>query len=392
MNSAGAQRVSAPERSLATRRRPALIAHVIPTLRVAGLENVVARLTDQLRVGLRHVVITPTGDGPMRARFPEDVPVIAMAEQHRPDRWNALRMARLFRSLRPDIVHSRNWSCVDAIIGARLAGVPIVIHSEHGREASDPEGRNRTRRIGRRLLAPMVSQFVTVSRDLARWLIEDIGVPGRKVLSICNGVDTRRFVPGERRAARAALGLGSEHVVIGTVGRLDPVKDQAGLLKAFSQLAEDPRALLLIVGDGPCRKDLEATVDALGLGRRVRLLGERNDVAAVLSAMDVFVLCSVGEGMSNTILEAMATGLPVVATRVGGNPELVTDGNTGFLVEARSPDALAASLRRYLEDPMLLAEHGRAARDHIEAEFSLERMVGGYERLYRRLLEQRARR
>jgi len=170
------------------------------------------------------------------------------------------------------------------------------------------------------------------------------------------------------------------------------VKDQAGLLKAFSQLAEDPRALLLIVGDGPCRKDLEATVDALGLGRRVRLLGERNDVAAVLSAMDVFVLCSVGEGMSNTILEAMATGLPVVATRVGGNPELVTDGNTGFLVEARSPDALAASLRRYLEDPTLLAEHGRAARDHIEAEFSMERMVGGYERLYRRLLEQRARR
>ena len=392
MNSAGAQRVSAPEGSLATRRRPALIAHVIPTLRVAGLENVVARLTDQLRAGLRHVVVTPAGDGPMRARFPEDVPVIAMAEQHRPDRWNALRMARLFRSLRPDIVHSRNWSCVDAIIGARLAGVPIVIHSEHGREASDPEGRNRTRRIGRRLLAPMVSQFVTVSRDLARWLIEDIGVPGRKVLSICNGVDTRRFVPGERRAARAALGLGSEHVVIGTVGRLDPVKDQAGLLKAFSQLAEDPRALLLIVGDGPCRKDLEATVDALGLGRRVRLLGERNDVAAVLSAMDVFVLCSVGEGMSNTILEAMATGLPVVATRVGGNPELVTDGNTGFLVEARSPDALAASLRRYLEDPTLLAEHGRAARDHIEAEFSLERMVGGYERLYRRLLEQRARR
>jgi sugar transferase (PEP-CTERM/EpsH1 system associated) len=392
MSSAGAQEVSAPEGSLATRRRPALIAHVIPTLRVAGLENVVARLTDRLRAGFRHVVVTPAGDGPMRARFPEDVPVIAMAEQHRPDRWNALRMARLFRSLRPDIVHSRNWSCVDAIIGARLAGVPIVIHSEHGREASDPEGRNRVRRIGRRVLAPMVSQFVTVSRDLARWLIEDVGVPRRKVLSICNGVDTRRFAPGERPAARAALGIGSEPLVIGTVGRLDPVKDQVGLLKAFSRLTDDPRAFLLIVGDGPCRQELEATIGALRLGDRVRLLGERDDVPAVLSAMDVFVLCSVGEGISNAILEAMATGLPVVATRVGGNPELVMDGSTGFLVEPRSPASLAAPLRRYLEDPTLLAQHGRSARDHAETEFSLERMVGAYEQLYRRLLDTRGRR
>jgi sugar transferase (PEP-CTERM/EpsH1 system associated) len=392
MNSAGAQEVSAAEGSLTTRRRPALIAHVIPTLRVAGLENVVARLTDRLRGGFRHVVVTPGGDGPMRERFPEDVPVVAMAEQHRRDRWNALRMALLFRSLRPDIVHSRNWSCVDAIIGARLGGVPIVIHSEHGREASDPEGRDRVRRIGRRVLAPMVSQFVTVSQDLARWLIEDIGVPRRKVLSICNGVDTRRFAPAGRQAARAALGLGPEQVVIGTVGRLDPVKDQVGLLKAFSQLAHDSRTLLLIVGDGPCRKDLEAAVDTLGLRERVWLVGERNDVPAVLSAMDVFVLCSVGEGISNTILEAMATGLPVVATRVGGNPELVTDGRTGFLVDARSPAALATSLRRYLDEPTLLAQHGRAARDHAEAEFSLERMVAAYERLYGRLLDRRGRR
>jgi glycosyltransferase involved in cell wall biosynthesis len=205
-------------------------------------------------------------------------------------------------------------------------------------------------------------------------------------------VDTQRFAPAGRQAARAALGLGPEHVVIGTVGRLDPVKDQVGLLKAFSQLPDDSRTLLLIVGDGPCRQDLEAAVDALGLRERVRLLGERNDVPAVLSAMDVFVLCSVGEGISNTILEAMATGLPVVATRVGGNPELVTDGSTGFLVEARSPAALATSLRRYLDDPTLLAKQGRAARDHTEAEFSLERMVGAYERLYGRLLDERARR
>lgn len=317
--------------------------------------------------------------------------MVAMAEQHRPDRWNALRMARLFRSLRPDVVHSRNWTCVDAIIGARLAGVPIVIHSEHGREATDPEGRNPIRRVGRRLLSPMVDQFVTVSRDLGRWLVEDIGISGHKVMSICNGVDTERFSPGGRQAARAALGIGPESIVIGTVGRLDPVKDHVGLLHAFGQLAADPRALLVIVGDGPTRATLAATAAGLGVGGRVRLLGERDDVPAVLTGFDIFVLSSIAEGMSNVILEAMATGLPAVATRVGGNPELVADGTSGFLVEPGSPAALANALRRYLGDPGLLARHGRAARELAQAEFSLERMVGEYGQLYGRLLARRSR-
>ena len=389
MSAPGLQPLSSSEVVPAGARRRALIAHVIPTLRIAGLENVVARLTDRLPAHLDHVVITPGADGPLRARFPAGVAVVAMAEQHRPDRWNALRMARLFRSLRPDVVHSRNWSCVDAIIGARLAGVPIVIHSEHGREATDPEGRNPVRRVGRRLLSPMVDQFVTVSRDLGRWLVEDIGISGHKVMSICNGVDTERFSPGGRQAARAALGIGPESIVVGTVGRLDPVKDHVGLLQAFSQLAADPRALLVIVGDGPTRATLAATAAGLGLGGRVRLLGERDDVPAVLTGFDIFVLSSIAEGMSNAILEAMATGLPVVATRVGGNPELVADGSSGFLVEPGSPAALADALRRYLGDPGLLARHGRAARELAQAEFSLERMVGEYGQLYGRLLARR---
>lgn len=369
--------------------RPRIL-HVIPTLRLGGLESVVARLTDRLATEMKHVVVTPGDDGPMRVRFSEAVSVIAMGEQHRPDRWNALRMARLFRSLRPDIVHSRNWSCVDAIIGARLAGVPIVIHGEHGRDATDPEGRNAIRRIGRRLLSPMVTQFVTVSRDLARWLVEDVGIPARKVSSICNGVDVRRFAPGQRQAARTALSITAGHVVIGTVGRLDPVKDQVGLVRAFAAVAHDPRLVLLIAGDGPCRVELESAVSSLGLGGRVRLLGERNDVPRVLAALDVFVLSSLGEGISNTILEAMATGLAVVATRVGGNPELVVDGTTGFLVEPRSPAALTSAIRRYLESPALLARHGRAGRERAESEFSLERMIGAYEQLYVRALGGRA--
>lgn len=371
-----------------TGSRQVRIAHVIPTLRLGGLEHIVALLTSRLPNYIENVVITPGADGPMRERFPDGVRVIAMAEDHKPDRWNALRMARLFRSLRPDVVHSRNWSCVDAIVGARLAGVPIVVHGEHGRGADDPEGRNISRRVGRWLLAPMVTQFVTVSRDLARWLAEDVRLSPAKILAICNGVDTGRFAPGGRSAARAALGIASDSIVMGTVARLDPVKDQVGLLRAFAQVG-DPRTVLVIAGDGPCRAELEAAVSALGLDGRVRLLGERKDVPRILTALDVFVLPSLGEGISNTILEAMATGLPVIATRVGGNPELISEGVTGILVEPRSPAALAVAMRQYLGDPRLASQHGRAARERAQSMFSLEVMVDAYEELYSRLLRRR---
>jgi sugar transferase (PEP-CTERM/EpsH1 system associated) len=371
--------------------RPSIV-HVIPTLRVGGLEKVVVRLAEYFAPRMRQAVVAPAPTGPVSQLFPAEVTVVAMADQRRPDRWNALRMARLFRTLRPDIVHTRNWTCIDAIVAARLAGVPIVIHGEHGREATDPEGRNVGRRRIRRLLAPMVTEFVAVSQDLARWLIEEVRIPARKVRTIYNGVDTCRFSSDSRDSARRALGIADQSVAFGTVGRLDPVKDHVGLLRAFAHMSADPRALLYIVGDGPCRSEAEAMVRALGLTRRVRLLGDRQDVPEILPGIDVFVLPSLGEGMSNTILEAMATGLPVVATRVGGNPELVVHEVTGLLVEPRSTDSLVTALSRYVEDPGLRAAHGRAARHRAESEFGLRRMLSAYDDLYARHLAARNRR
>jgi sugar transferase (PEP-CTERM/EpsH1 system associated) len=305
-----------------------------------------------------------------------------MAEFHRQDAWNALRMARLFRRFRPDIVHTRNWTCLDAIIGARLAGVRVVIQGEHGRDAADPEGRNRLRRRIRRSLAPLVTRYVTVSRDLYRWLVEDVGIPRRKVTQIYNGVDCERFAPADRREARRAAGLPEEGMLIGTVGRLDPVKDYAGLIRAFALLPQAPKSWLVIVGEGPCRADLLGLTLRLGLGDRVRLLGVRDDVPRLLQGLDCFVLSSLGEGIANAILEAMATGLPVVATRVGGNPELVADGGNGLLVPAADPPALAAAMTRYMADPALAAEHGRKGRARAEGEFGTDRMFEAYEALY----------
>jgi sugar transferase (PEP-CTERM/EpsH1 system associated) len=242
----------------------------------------------------------------------------------------------------------------------------------------------------RRRLAPLVSQFVAVSYDLERWLREDVRVPARKICTIHNGVDVGRFTRSTRMEAREFFGLPMDAPVICTVGRLDPVKDHVGLVRAFaSVLPTHPEALLLIAGDGPCREDLMQLIGELGVAGQVRLLGERRDVPRVLAATDLFVLPSIAEGMSNTVLEAMAAGLPVVATKVGGNPELVADGLTGRLVPSRSPVALGEALRTYLDDPRLRALHGKASRERAALSFGLDRMCEKYVNLYRRLLRAR---
>jgi sugar transferase (PEP-CTERM/EpsH1 system associated) len=367
------------------------VVHVLHTLAVGGTENGVVNLVNALAGEMRHTVVAVTTSGPLAARLPASVAVHALGKRPGIDPRAVLRLVALFRRIRPDVVHTRNWGAFDAVPAARLAGVRVVIHGEHGREAADPEGQDRRRNGLRRLLSPLVAQWVTVSNDLRRWLVHRVGIPADRVLTIHNGVDTTRFAERDREAAREALGLEPGRPVVGTVGRLDPVKDHVRLVTAFrSVVARRPDALLVICGDGPLRNELRRAVEAAGLQGSVRLLGERDDVPRVLAAFDVFTLPSIAEGISNTILEAMATGLPVVATRVGGNPELVEDGVTGRLVEPRRAEVLAQALLDYLNDPVLTRLHGKAARQRCVTEFSLERMAARYRALYRRLAREAA--
>jgi len=359
------------------------VVHVLDSLAVGGTETGVVNLVNATRESVRHTVVTMTSVGPLAERLPAEVPVFCVSKRPGVDLKAIVRLAGLLRRLRPEAVHSRNWGALDAVISARLAGVPVVIHGEHGREASDPHGLNRRRMRIRKTLAPLVSRFVTVSFDLERWLVDIVGIPIRKVGTIHNGVDVDRFAAGDRHAARRALGVSDDALVIGTVGRLDPVKDQAALLAAVAQLGDvEGRPTLVIVGEGPCRQGLEADIARRGLGDRVIMAGERGDVAGLLAAFDIFALPSLGEGISNTILEAMAAGLPVVATDVGGNPELVDHDVTGLLVPPASPSALTAALRRYCSDAGLATLHGKAGRDRVTRELSLDHMVRAYTRLY----------
>jgi glycosyltransferase involved in cell wall biosynthesis len=218
-----------------------------------------------------------------------------------------------------------------------------------------------------------------------------VGIPERKIIQIINGVDAEKYKPdGNKKEARARIGIPQDVLVIGTVGRLDPVKDQRTLIKAFglltrarnkANLSKDLR--LLIIGSGSNQRELKTVAHKEGVVDKVFFLGERNDVPELLQVMDVFVLPSIAEGISNTILEAMACGLPVIATTIGGNPEVIDDGKTGLLFKPGDHDRLAHLLARYCDDPFLRNNHGANGRARVEDNFSLSRMVREYDELYR---------
>jgi sugar transferase (PEP-CTERM/EpsH1 system associated) len=225
-----------------------------------------------------------------------------------------------------------------------------------------------------------------MSKDLAGWLQDCIGVSPGKVRQLYNGVDTDRFSPIDR-----AVVAPPESIVVGTVGRLDPVKNQARLLRAVAEIRRQhpqltARLRLLIVGDGPLRASLESLAVELRMEGIVEFAGARADTPDLLRRMDLFVLPSINEGISNTVLEAMASGLPVVAARVGGNPELVSDGVTGCLYDPAPESALPQALVPYLRDSTLRHRHGCAGRERVLQDFGLDAMVQGYLGLYDELL------
>jgi sugar transferase (PEP-CTERM/EpsH1 system associated) len=369
-----------------------LIAHIVHRFDVGGLENGMVNLINRMpERRYRHAVICLEGFGRFSERVRRDgVSFHALGKRPGKDPRHYVRLWRLLRELRPDLVHTRNLSALDGQFVAALAGVRARVHGEHGRDVFDLHGRSRKYNLLRRCTRPLVDRYVAVSENLARWLVDTVGVAPERVAQICNGVDTERFRPRGRMRAGEGFPPGfltGAEFVIGSVGRMAAVKDYPTLVRAFLMLlAAAPglrsRLRLAIVGDGPEREAclrLLADADATSLAW---LPGERGDVPELMRAFDLFALPSLGEGISNTILEAMATALPVVATRVGGNPELVTEGVTGALVPPADPAALAAALRAYVDDAALGQKHGANGRRRVEEGFSIDAMVAGYRAVY----------
>jgi len=368
-----------------------LVLHVIHHLVIGGMENGVVNIVNHMPAHrYRHAIACIEDYSSFRGRIANpEVDVLAL-HRSRVGVWNLRRaLYRLCCKLKPDIVHSRNLSGLDALLPAILAGVPRRVHGEHGWDISDLHGARRRSTLLRKLHAPLIDRYVVVSRHLETYMRDRVGIRADRIQQIYNGVDTRRFAPrtGARTLALPEAFQRPNSLVVGTVGRLQPIKDQATLMRAFAVMVKRHpdlagRARLLIVGEGPARADLVTLSRSLRLEDKVHFTGPLEDVPAALCALDLFVLPSLNEGISNTILEAMATGLPVLATAVGGNSELVEDGVTGRLFAPGDAEALAGLMTRYLSDPGQGVALGKAARVRVLERFSLGSMVDRYADLY----------
>ncbi|TFW29687.1 glycosyltransferase [Massilia arenosa] len=371
--------------------QPPLVVHLTHALSFGGLESLLVERINRMPAGAyRHAVICLTRSNPDFARKirREGVQIV---ELHKPAGLALSTHAALYRALRrlrPTVLHAYNLAAVEYGPVALLAGVPVRVHGSHGRDAADPHGLNPKHNALRRAMVPFYDCCYANSGAMLDWLRATIKVSDEKSCLLSNGIDADRF--------RAKDGPDEEGapIVIGTVGRVEQVKNHAALLDAFLLLRERQpqlreRLRLAIIGDGPVLNQLRARAADAGVADAVWLPGTRTDVADILRTFRVFAMSSIAEGTPGAALEAMATALPVVGTRVGGIPEVIEDGVTGTLVPPSDPAALAAALEPFVLDAAHAARVGTAGRERVLRKYSMGAMVAAYQSLYDTLCERK---
>lgn len=300
-------------------------------------------------------------------------------------------LMKMMSAYRPHIVHSRNWGSIEAVLAAYFVGVPVIIHSEHGYEVEMLKGLPLRRRALRRVAYSCADAVCTVSNELREFHAKQAWSDPRRIQVLYNGVDTDRFSPDASagREFRQKLGFTQSHFVIGAVGRLVPIKAFDVLLQAAAGVMEQcPEARVLLVGEGPERARLQQLVAKdQRLQGRVVFTGARECVPELMNSMDVFVMPSLQEGISNTLLEAMSTGIPVIASRVGGNPEIIPPGRSDLLLNPRDVKTFMDRICELRNNPGLRHQMGADLRQHVIGHFGLTQMLGRYRDLYLDLLQ-----
>src|SRR5579883_331194 len=370
-------------------RPPIHLMHVVRRGRAeGGMENGIVNVCNRLpaeryRVSICALDTEETFSNRIRRA---NTNFLAVPKNGRGIDWSlVVRLARIFRQNRVDLVHSHNWGTfLYAVIAAKLTGIPIV-HGEHGKNIGEVEGDSRPKRVLKVVLAQLVERIVTVSQALAEEWIQ-YGIRREKVQCIPNGVDSDRFHPrADRERCRKEFGLPSNVFLAGGVGRLDELKNFRVFVGALGVLAKAiPDIHIALLGDGPERPQLLRIAEELGIADRTHFLGYRSQSEVFMACLDLFVLPSKSEGMSNVVLEAMSTGLPIICADLPSHREVFEPEKEGVVLNYCEAESLAAKMAEMYRQPEMRKRLGSAARARAVSQFSIGQMVSSYDLLYSR--------
>ncbi len=359
------------------------VLHLIQGLEIGGLEIMVVSLLERLdHSRYRPSICCYDSLGSLSQGLPEKgIGVHLLRRRPGIDYFYPFKLAKYLKKSKIKILHLHNPTALFyGTLAGRIAGTPCIIYTEHGRDFSS----SFKVRIANSLLCKMVNRVVVVAEHGKRYLVEHEGVDERRIFKIYNGIDSQKFGRTHSgKLIRSGLGLHDNQSIIGIVARLDPIKNHTCLIRAMKIIATRlPEAVLLIIGDGLLRTELESLTANLQLQDHIKFLGARSDIAELLSVMDVFVLSSLSEGLSLTLIEACAAAKPIVATDVGGNPEIVKHQSNGLLVPSDQPETLAKTIAEILNDKEKARLMGEFGRKKFQEEFTLNTMVKKYEHMY----------
>lgn len=346
-------------------------------LEVGGLEKIAVDLVNGLPNRYKTTICCYDSMGPLKDCLNESIEIIYLKRKEGFNPKYFIKLAKEMKKRKIDVLHMHNKTAFFyGTIAAKLAGINKTIYTEHGRT----EKIKKKTKIAFKILNRFITETIVVTDYIKNYLLSNEGFRAERVTVIPNGINITKDEPKKNdNALYEELGISENTMVVGIVARLDPIKNHKMLLKAFKiAVNKHSNIKLIIVGDGSLRGELENLAKKYMIRKKVIFLGERKDIIKILGCIDVFVLCSKSEGMSITLLEAMASGVPIIATRVGGNSSIIENGVSGILVESNEHIELAKEIVCLIKDDQKRKEISRAAKDRYEREFTLDKMVERY--------------
>ena len=366
-------------------RNPCKVLHLVQGLDVGGLEYMVVALMNRLdREKFLPSICCFDTLGKLQNTLLDDTKVTLLKRKSGIDFFYPFKLAALLKKDKIEIIHLHNSTAFFyGVLAGKLAGTKHIIYTEHARDVAP----NIKVRIIDKILSYMTDRIVVVAEFLKWNLVKKEWINPEKISTVYNGIDGDNFtMKFEREEITEELNISPASKIIGIVARLDSIKNHRCLIKAMKTVsALFPDALLLVIGDGPLRVELEELVTFERLNKNILFLGTRNDIPRLLSVLDIFVLCSLSEGLPLTILEAMAAGKSIVATNVGGIPEIIQDGTDGIIIPSDDSDGLADAISKLIRDEDKRHDMGVKARMKFEKKFTARAMVQRYEELYESL-------